>query len=60
MDSVSSVASMATAMQQQKVAQNINTAIFTKVHDAQKQDGQLALALLQSSIVTPQSVDVHV
>lgn len=58
-DSISGLANAAVAMQQQKISQQINIAVFNKAHDIQEQQGQAALQLLESAKIT-QGVDVRV
>jgi Putative motility protein len=58
-DSISGLANAAVSMQQQKIAQQINNAVFKKAQDIQEQQGQAALELLESAKIT-QGIDVHV
>ncbi len=58
-DSLSSVANMAVALQQQKFAQQIDVAVMKKTQDIQELQGQSALQLLESAKVT-NGIDVHV
>ncbi len=58
-DSISNVANVAASMQQQKTSQQISNAVFNKAQDIQKQQGQAALALLESAKI-PQGIDIHV
>ena len=60
MDSVSSVASLATAMHQQQLAQQINLAVVNKSQDMMEEQGQALLKLIESAAVTTQGIDVHV
>jgi hypothetical protein len=57
-DSVSSLANVAVAMQQQKLSQQINIAVQNKAQDIQEQQGQAVLQLLDSANIT-QGIDVH-
>jgi Putative motility protein len=58
-DSLSGVANMAVALQQQKLAQQIDVAVLKKNQDIQEQQGQAALQLLESAKITT-GIDVHV
>jgi hypothetical protein len=58
-DSLSGVANMAVALQQQKLAQQIDVAVMKKSQDLQEQQGQAALQLLESAKITS-GIDVHV
>jgi hypothetical protein len=58
-DSISGVANVAVAFQQQKISQQISTAVFTKAKDIQERQGRAALQLLESTKI-PQGIDVHV
>ncbi len=58
-DSVSGIANVAMAMQQQKVAQQIDIAVFNKAQDIQKQQGEQVLQLLDSAQVAPTGIDVR-
>jgi Putative motility protein len=58
-DSLSGVANMALALQQQKLAQQIDVAVLKKNQDIQEQQGQAALQLLESAKIT-NGIDVHV
>jgi hypothetical protein len=57
-DSVSSLANVAVAMQQQKISQQINIAVMNKAQDLQEQQGQAVLQLLASTNIS-QGIDVH-
>ena len=58
-DSLSSAANVAVALQQQKLSQQINIAVMKKTQDIQEQQGQSALQLLESAKITS-GIDVHV
>jgi hypothetical protein len=58
-DSISGVANVAIALQQQQTSQQISTAVLVKAKDIQEQQGQAALQLLASAKI-PQGIDVHV
>ncbi len=60
LDSISSVAALATQMANQKTAQQVDIAIFKKAQDLQEQQGQAVLQLINDSAVPAQSIDVHV
>lgn len=59
LDSVSSIAAVATQLSSQKVAQQVDIAVFKKAQDIQEQQGQAVLQLMESSMVPAQSIDVH-
>ena len=59
LDSVSSIASVATQLSSQKVAQQVDIAVFKKAQDIQEQQGQAVLQLVESSTVPAQSIDAH-
>jgi hypothetical protein len=58
-DSISGLSNVAAALQQQKVSENISTAVLKKTQDVQVQQGQAALQLLESAKI-PHGIDVHV
>lgn len=58
--SVSSIAALATQMATQKAAQEIDVAVLKKAQDLQVQQGENALQLIASSVVSTDKVDVHV
>lgn len=58
-NSVSSIASLATQMQMQKTAQDVNIAVFKKAQDLQEEQGQQVIQLLESTNVSATGVDVH-
>ena len=58
-DSISGVANVAIALQQQQTSQQISTAVLVKAKDIQEQQRQAALQLLASAKI-PQGIDVHV
>jgi hypothetical protein len=58
-DSISGVANVAIALQQQQTSQQISTAVLVKAKDIQEQQGQAALQLLASAKI-PQGIDIHV
>jgi len=60
LDSISSVAALATQMANQKTAQQVDIAVFKKAQDLQEQQGQAILQLINDSAVPTQSIDVHV
>ena len=55
-----SIATLATQMSTQQTSQQIDIAVLQKAKEVQDQQGKQALQLLQSSVITPDSVDVHV
>ncbi len=57
-DSISGVANMAVALQQQKLSQQIDVAVMKKTKDIQEMQGQSALQLLESAKIT-NGIDVH-
>ena len=57
-DSISSAANVAIALQQQQISQQINTVVLVKAKNIQEQQGQAALQLLESAKIT-QGIDVH-
>lgn len=59
-DSISSVASLAIAMQQQKTAQDVEMAVMSKVQDLQQQQGEAVLQLLDSAAVPATTIDIRV
>ncbi len=60
LDSISSVAALATQMANQKTAQQVDIAVFKKAKDLQEQQGQAVIQLINDSTVPAQSIDVHV
>ena len=58
-DSISGIANVAIALQQQQTSQQISTAVLVKAKDIQEQQGQAALQLLASAKI-PQGIDIHV
>ncbi len=60
LDSVSSIAALATQMSTQKTAQQVEVAVLAKAKELQDQQGQNALKLLESASVSASSVDVRV
>jgi hypothetical protein len=59
MDSIASVANAAVALQQQKMAQQINLAVMNKAQDVQKQQGEAAFQLLNSTPGNSSRLDVY-
>ena len=59
LDSVSSIASLATQMSIQKTGQQVQLAVFNKVQDIQEQQGQAVLQLMESATVPAQTIDVY-
>ena len=60
LDSVSSIASLATQLSSQKTAQDIDAAVLKKAQDLQVQQGKDAVQLIASAVVSPGKVDVQV
>ena len=60
LDSVSSIAALATQLSSQKIAQEIDVAVLKKAQDIQVQQGKQAMQLIASSVVSANKVDVHV
>ncbi|CAD6881977.1 hypothetical protein [Methylomonas albis] len=60
LDSVSSIAALATQMSTQKTGQQVQVAVLAKAKEMQDQQGQNALKLLESASVPNNSVDVRV
>ena len=60
LDSVSGIAHLAIALQQQKNAQQIDVAVFNKIQDVQELQGEAVLQLLDSAILTADHIDVSV
>jgi len=58
-DSISGLTNTAVALQQQKLSENVNTAVLKKTQEVQVQQGQAALQLLESAKI-PHGIDVHV
>lgn len=59
LDSVSSIASLATQMSIQKTGQQVQLAVFNKVQNIQEQQGQAVLQLMESATVPAQTIDVY-
>lgn len=59
MDSISGIASAAIAMQQQKMAQQVNLAVMNKAQEVQKQQGEAAMQLLNSTPAASGRLDVY-
>ncbi|MEQ1635769.1 MAG: putative motility protein [Methylococcales bacterium] len=59
MDSISGIANAAIAMQQQKMAQQVNLAVINKAQDVQKQQGEAVLQLLNSTPGSSTKLDVY-
>lgn len=60
LDSISSLAALATQMANQKVAQQVDIAVFKKAQDLQEQQGQAVLQLINDSAVPAQNIDLRV
>ncbi|OAI04244.1 YjfB family protein [Methylomonas methanica] len=60
LDSVSSIAALATQMSTQKTAQQVEVAMLVKAKEMQEQQGQNALKLLESASVSSNGIDVRV
>jgi hypothetical protein len=60
LDSVSSIAALATQLSLQKTAQQVDMAVFKKAQDMQEQQGQNALQLIESASAPVSSIDVYV
>ncbi|MBD9359332.1 YjfB family protein [Methylomonas fluvii] len=60
LDSVSSVAALATQMSTQKTGQQVQVAVLAKAKEMQEQQGQNALKLLESASVPANGIDVRV
>jgi hypothetical protein len=60
LDSVSSIAALATQMSTQKTAQQVEVAMLVKAKEMQEQQGQSALKLLESASVPTNGIDVRV
>ncbi|MCQ8119340.1 YjfB family protein [Methylomonas rosea] len=60
LDSVSSIAALATQMSTQKTAQQVEVAMLVKAKEMQEQQGQNALKLLESASVPNNGIDVRV
>ncbi len=60
LDSVSSIAALATQLSSQKTAQEIDVAVLKKAQDIQDQQGKQAMQLIASSVVSANKVDVYV
>lgn len=58
--SISGVANAALALQQQKLSEQVGTAVLVKAKDITKQEGEAALQLLESANVPKQGIDVRV
>jgi proteasome assembly chaperone (PAC2) family protein len=59
LDSVSSIAALATQMSTQKTAQQVEVAVLAKAKEMQEQQGQNALKLLESASVPTNGIDVR-
>lgn len=59
LDSVSSIAALATQMSTQKTAQQVEVAVLKKAQDIQEQQGEAILQLMESSATPAQSIDVR-
>lgn len=59
LDSVSSIAALATQMTTQKTVQQVDMAVLNKAQDIQKQQGEAALKLLESATVATNGIDVY-
>ncbi|MDD5578829.1 MAG: putative motility protein [Methylobacter sp.] len=57
-DSISGLTNVAVALQQQKISEQISTAVLNKAQEVQKQQGQEALQLIEPATGT-QHIDVH-
>jgi hypothetical protein len=60
LDSISSIASFATQMSTQNLAQQIDFAVLKKAQDIDVQQSKDAIQLIASSTVPVSSIDVHV
>jgi len=60
LDSVSSIAALATQMSSQKTTQQVDLLVLKKVQDLQKQQGLNALKLIDSAVVSADKIDVYV
>ncbi|MFA5985218.1 MAG: YjfB family protein [Methylococcaceae bacterium] len=58
-DSVNGVANVAISLQQQKLSQDVGTAVLSKAKQIQEQQGQAALQLLESAKVPQKGIDVR-
>ncbi|PPC88823.1 MAG: hypothetical protein CTY34_13265 [Methylobacter sp.] len=58
--SISGVANAALALQQQKLTEQVGTAVLVKAKDISKQEGEAALQLLEAAKVPKQGIDVRV
>ena len=61
-DSVSSIAHLATQMTMQKTGQQVELAVLNKVQDLQEQQGEAAIQLIESAAVAvpAEGIDVYV
>lgn len=59
LDSVSSVASLATQMSAQKIALQVQVAVLGKAKEVEAQQGKAALQLLESAKLPATTIDVH-
>ncbi len=57
LDSVSSIATLATQMSSLKTAQDINVAVLKKAQDIQNQQGNNAVQLIAASVVSAHKID---
>jgi len=62
LDSVSSIANLATQLSAQKTGQQVELAVLNKVQDLQKQQGEAVLKLMESATVPAPAtgIDVYV
>ncbi|MCF7987432.1 MAG: YjfB family protein [Methylovulum sp.] len=60
LDSVSSIATLATQMSSLKTAQDINVAVLKKAQDIQNQQGNNAVQLIAASVVSAHKIDAWV
>lgn len=60
LDSVPSVAALATQMSTQKASQQVGVAVLAKAKEMQEQQGQNALKLLESASAPTSGIDVRV
>ncbi|MDD2759598.1 MAG: YjfB family protein [Methylomonas sp.] len=65
LDSVSSIAALATQMSAQKTGQQVEVAMLKKAQDMQRQQGEAVLKLMESATVSPSSapatsIDVYI
>lgn len=62
LDSVSSIANLATQLSAHKTGQQVELAVLNKVQDLQKQQGEAVLKLMESAAIpaSATSIDVYV